>query len=77
MLSVGLMFDTNSLFASLIWGSAGIGYFIFGKKQRAWAPMVGGLIMLFVSYAAGSALLMSLICVAIMAAVYFLSRQVR
>jgi hypothetical protein len=39
--------------------------------------MVGGLIMLFVSYAAGSALLMSLICVAIMAAVYFLSRQVR
>jgi hypothetical protein len=71
------MFETNTLFASLIWGSAGMGYFIFGKKQRTWAPMAGGLIMTLVSYAVASALLMSLICAAIMAAVYFLSRQGR
>lgn len=69
------MFSANFLFASLIWGSIGFGYFIYGKKQASWLPMVGGVLMMAASYFAGSAWLMSLICAALMAAVYFLQKQ--
>jgi hypothetical protein len=69
------MFDVNFLFASLIWGTIGIGYFIYGKRQGSWVPGVGGLLMIGASYFAGSALVMSLISVGIMAAVHFLLKQ--
>lgn len=67
--------NANYLFASLIWGSVGMGYFIFGKKQQSFVPMIGGLVMIGVSYFVGSALVMSLICGAIIAAVYLLVKQ--
>jgi hypothetical protein len=69
------MFDPTFLFASLIWGSIGVGYFVYGKKQRSIVPTVGGMLMVTVSYFAGSALTMSLICLALAAVVYFLVRQ--
>jgi hypothetical protein len=67
--------NANYLFASLIWGSVGMGYFIFGKKQQSYVPMFAGLVMIGVSYFVGSALVMSLICGAIIAAVYVLVKQ--
>jgi hypothetical protein len=69
------MFDANFLFASLIWGSVGMGYFIFGKKQASWVAMIGGVLMMAASYFVGSALLMSLVCLGLMAGVYFLLKQ--
>jgi len=36
------MFNTSFLFASLVWGAIGAGYFIYGKKQRSFVPMIGG-----------------------------------
>ena len=69
------MFNTSFLFASLIWGSVGFAYFIFGKKQASWVAMIGGVLMMAASYFVGSALLMSLVCVGIMVAVYFLLKQ--
>ena len=69
------MFDANFLFASLIWGSIGVGYFIYGKKQRQWVPTVGGIGMIAASYLCGSALIMTLVCLGIAAAVYWLLRQ--
>jgi len=69
------MFNANFLFASLIWGSVGMGYFIYGKKQASWLAMIGGVLMMAASYLVGSALLMSLVCLGIMGAVYFLLKQ--
>lgn len=69
------MLNANFLFASLVWGSVGVGYFIFGKKQSSWPAMVGGIAMIVASYFVGSALLMSLLCIGLMAAVYFLIKQ--
>ena len=69
------MFNANFLFASLVWGSVGVGYFIFGKKQSSWPAMIGGLLMIVCSYFVGSALLMSLISLALILAVYFLIRN--
>ena len=69
------MLNAHFLFASLIWGSVGLGYFIYGKKQGSWVPMVGGILMIAASYMIGSALIMSLVALALIFAVYFLLKQ--
>ena len=69
------MFTASFLFASLIWGSVGTGYCIFGMKQRSWVPLLSGVLMIGVSYGVSSALLMSLACIALMGAVYWLLKQ--
>jgi hypothetical protein len=69
------LFNPSFLFASLLWGSIGVGYFIYGKKQQSLSPMVGGIVMIAVSYFVGSALLMSLICILLIVAVYLLLRR--
>ena len=66
------MFNANFLLVSLIWGSIGVGYFIYGKKQKSWVPMLGGASMIAASYFVGSALLMSLICAGLIVTVYLL-----
>jgi len=69
------MFNTNFLFASLIWGSVGVGYFIYGKKQGSWIPLTGGILMIVVSYFVGSALLMSVISIGIIVTVHALLKK--
>jgi hypothetical protein len=69
------MFNSSFLFFSLIWGSVGLGYFIYGKKQGSWAPLVGGVSMMAVSYFAGSVLVMSIACAALMGGVYFVLKH--
>jgi len=69
------MFNASFLFASLFWGSIGVGYFIYGKKQRSWVPMSGGILMIVASYFVGSVLVMSLICVGLIIAVYLLLKR--
>ncbi len=69
------MFNTHFLFASLIWGSIGVGYFIYGKKQSSWVPMVGGLLMIAASYFVMSAFLMSLVGIGLMAAIHVLLKR--
>jgi hypothetical protein len=69
------LLDPTFLFASLIWGSIGVGYFIYGKKQQSIIALIGGVLMVTASYFVGSALLMSVICLGLMAAVYLLVRN--
>ena len=61
------MLDMNSLLASSIWGSIGIGFFIYGKKCGVSPALIGGLAILGVSYFVASALFMSLISIALIA----------
>lgn len=68
------MFNTSFLFASLVWGSVGLGYFIYGKKQNAWPAMLGGVLMMAASYFTGSIWIMSLVCIGLIAAVYWTSK---
>jgi hypothetical protein len=70
-----LNFDSSFLFASLLWGSIGVGYWIYGKKQREMMPMIGGAVMVGVSYLVSSWLLMSLLCLALMVTVHLLVKR--
>jgi hypothetical protein len=66
------MFDSSTLIASLIWGSVGLGFAIYGKKQQDAPPLFGGIALIAVSYFIGSALLMSLAAAGIIAAIFWL-----
>jgi hypothetical protein len=59
------MFDlsASSLFASLIWGSLGSGFFIFGWKQKILVHSLVGIALTAASYFCETAVLMS--CVSI------------
>ena len=69
------MFNAHFLFASLVWGSVGVGYFVYGKRQSSWLPMVGGVVMIAASYFARSVLVMSLVCIGLIVAIYVLSKR--
>ena len=68
-------FNENFLFASLFWGTIAFGYLVYGWKQKALMPFLGGLTMTAASVLIGSAALMSLACVAVMVLVYWLLKQ--
>jgi hypothetical protein len=67
--------DLNFLFASLIWGSIGVGYFIYGKKQQSIVPLIAGVLMITTSYFASSAWVMTAICLGLMTAAYVLLKN--
>lgn len=69
------LLNTNFLFASLVWGSVGVGYWIYGKKQSSWPAMIGGVVMIVCSYFIYSAILMSLACIGIGVLVYHLIQR--
>jgi hypothetical protein len=69
------MLSSSFLFASLIWGSIGVGFLIYGMRQKSVVPTAGGLLMIVASYFANSALSMSLICLALGIGIYLLIRQ--
>jgi hypothetical protein len=69
------MFHTSYLFASLVWGSVGVGYFIYGRKQQSFSAIAGGILMVVVAYAISSAVLMTLVCLGTVAAVYGLVKR--
>ena len=63
--------NTSWLFWGLIFGSAGLGFFIYGKRQKAVVPMVCGLILMIYPYFISSTILLVSIGVALMAVPYF------
>lgn len=69
------MFDTNTLLASLVWGTVGTGCIIYGKKQSAAVPLAGGFALIAVSYFVPSPLWMSLVSVALLSGMYGLMRR--
>ena len=73
MAAMDLM-NQKFLWASCIWGAIASGYLIYGWRQRATIPLVGGVVMTMVSFFL-PALPMSLACLAVMVLVYWLAKQ--
>ena len=67
--------NSNTLLASLIWGSIGVGFFIYGKKQGAMVPLIGGLALIASSYLVANWLWMSLICLTLIAGIWLLVKR--
>ena len=63
--------DTSSLLWGLLFGSIGLGFFIYGKRQKAVVPLVCGLVLMIFPYFISNALLLVAIGVALVALPYF------
>ncbi len=65
--------DSNQLWASVLWGGVGGGYLIYGWRQKASVPFIGGVVMSLACFL--PALPMTIISIATMVAVYKLVKQ--
>jgi predicted membrane protein len=63
--------DSSSLLWGLLFGSIGLGFFIYGKRQKAVVPLVCGLVLMIFPYFISNALLLVAIGVALVALPYF------
>ncbi|NRH26709.1 MULTISPECIES: hypothetical protein [Pseudomonas] len=66
--------DTASLLWGLLFGSIGLGYAIYGKKQRSAVPFVCGLLLMGLPYFIESVVLMVAVCAVVAALPYFFRR---
>jgi hypothetical protein len=55
----------------LVFGSAGLGFFLYGKKQKAVVPLVCGLVLMVFPYFVTNTVLVVVIGVVLMAIPYF------
>ena len=62
------------LWASMFWGAVAMGYCAYGWKQKAMIPLFAGIAMTVVTLAL-PALPMSLICIALIAGVWWHAKQ--
>jgi hypothetical protein len=67
--------DEHYIWASFLWGTIASGYIIYGWRQRATIPFLGGAAMTAATFSIISALWLSLASIAIMFAVYWLLKQ--
>lgn len=63
--------STSILLWSLLFSSIGLGFFVYGKKQKAVVPLLSGLGLMIYPYFISSTLLLVAIGVALMVLPYF------
>ena len=63
--------DSQSLFWGLIFGSIGLGYFVYGKKQRSVVPLVCGLGLMVFPYFVSNTVVLVIVGLLLSAIPYF------
>ena len=61
----------SSLLLGLLFGSIGLAFFIYGRKQRAIVPLLCGLVLMVVPYFIPNALLLLVVGAVLVAIPYF------
>ena len=64
------------LFTALLWGSIGLGFAAYGKKQKKAIPLTGGILLMSVSYFIRTPLNLSIVSLAIIAGIYFIQKMI-
>jgi hypothetical protein len=63
--------NMSSLLWGLLFGSIGLGFFLYGKKQQAFVPLFSGLALMVFPYFVSNTLLLVTIGAALTALPYF------
>jgi hypothetical protein len=63
--------DASSLFWGLVFGSIGLGLFIYGRNQKALVPLFCGIALMIFPYFVANTVALVLIGVALMVIPYF------
>ena len=64
--------NATQLLLGVIFSSIGLGYFLYGKKQKMSVPFLCGIVLMFFSYFIDNTVMLTIIGVAFSAAPYFL-----
>ena len=64
--------DSSALIWGVIFGSIGLGYFLYGKKQRRGAALLSGFALIVIPYVVSNVFLLIAIGIVLMALPYFL-----
>lgn len=67
--------NLDTLWASVLWGAIGSGFALYGKKQGKTVPLIGGLALIGVTYFCETALVMSVVGVALTAGIWWLTKR--
>ena len=63
--------NQSLLLWGLLFGSLGLGFFVYGKRQKAVVPLLCGLALMIVPYFVSSSLLLVIVGSALVAVPYF------
>ena len=63
--------NTTLLLWGLLFSTIGMGFFMYGKKQKAMVPLICGLVLMIYPYFLSNAILVVVIGIALMAVPYF------
>ena len=66
--------DTTTLFLGLIFGSVGMGYLIYGRKQKHVIALMSGAALCVLPYLVSDILFLTLMGVGVMAVPFFFKR---
>ena len=63
--------DTSSLLWGLLFGSIGLGFFVYGRRQQAVVPRVCGVALMVFPYFVSNTMLLVILGLALVAIPYF------
>jgi hypothetical protein len=63
--------STSSILWGLLFGSVGLGFFVYGKRQKVVVPLVCGLVLMVFPYFISNTILLVAIGLALIAFPYF------
>ena len=66
------MIDTSTIMWGLIFGSIGLGFFIYGKKQNAIIPLLCGIGLMIIPYLIGKVYLLVLAGIVLLVLPFFI-----
>jgi hypothetical protein len=66
------MFDTSTIVWGLIFGSIGLGLFVYGKKQKVFMPLLCGIGLMIVPYFIANVYLLVAACMVLIMLPYFI-----
>ena len=66
------MFDTSNMIWGLIFGTIGLGYFVYGKKQKAVIPFISGFGLMAIPYFVSNVYILVLSCLVLLVLPYFI-----
>lgn len=72
--AMGYLFNTDLLLVSMLWGSIGAGFLVYGRKQAATMPTVCGIVLICSSFIP-SGWIMSGVCIAAIAGTTWLAKR--
>ena len=64
--------DTALMLWGMLFSMIGIGFFMYGKRQKALVPLICGLVLMIYPYFVSSAIVMVVVGVLLMAVPYFI-----